>query len=527
MKTKMKFGECLNLLLSTFDISANRLSKAINVDSSLVNRWIHGKRIPPLSTSYITNISEYLSKNVLNSFQLKLLNDIFLKVINDNEESLSNKDKIQKILLESQGNSLESKHTSLHDPAVHMVNQNFKSKLMPDTIGLSNEDSIILGVNNVFTAGAQLIETAAIQKSSKDNTIYISLNNDTDMLSTLPTNYISWQNSLLKAIDNGWTVLFLLRFNNNTARTIRFIDFAKPLILTGKFIPYYFKKYDAITSGMDALIIPDIGALACFITKPYAGIDSAMIFKNKPAINVLCSYFNVLITAHSQPLMKYYTDEHIREYSKHLMENEESIGVRYLNKYGVSLQMVPEKLYKRLLERSSLPKEERFSALEYYKRRLHAFMLNTKHYEYKDIFFMESLRHIFKHGQILFYYNAGNEKLDITKSETIDLLRNVINLLKTNNNYHIALVHQNKQNELISGEFDCLLKERKALFLEAYPASGYLSDIRLSVEEPMLIKAYEEYIKDIWEQIAPINKDKKEVIRFFEAEIQLLEDCDT
>lgn len=152
MKTKMKFGECLNLLLSTFDISANRLSKAINVDSSLVNRWIHGKRIPPLSTSYITNISEYLSKNVLNSFQLKLLNDIFLKVINDNEESLSNKDKIQKILLESQGNSLESKHTSLHDHAVHMVNQNFKSKLMPDTIGLSNEDSIILGVNNVFTA---------------------------------------------------------------------------------------------------------------------------------------------------------------------------------------------------------------------------------------------------------------------------------------------------------------------------------------------------------------------------------------
>jgi predicted transcriptional regulator len=43
LKTNMKFVNVLNALLSTLNISANRLSKAINVDSSLVNRRLMGR----------------------------------------------------------------------------------------------------------------------------------------------------------------------------------------------------------------------------------------------------------------------------------------------------------------------------------------------------------------------------------------------------------------------------------------------------------------------------------------------------
>ncbi len=515
MKTSMKFGECLKILLTTFDISMNRLSKAINVDSSLVNRWIHGKRIPPLSTSYIDNISEYLSKYVLNSFQLKQLDDVFLKVCDNCREPLGNKEKIRLVLLETQGYSLE---------CIKKNKKTDKINFLPNILELSNEDKIISGTKNVFNAAVQLLKSAAEQKHKQDNTIYISFNNDSDLLSAPSPKLIFCQNLLLKAIENGWKVLFLLRFNNNMVRTIRFINFAKPLILTGKLITYYFKEYDALSSGAEAVIIPDIGALACFLTKPYSGIDSALCFTNTYAIHILSSYFNALISSHSQPLITYYPEIRAKEYSRYLMKNEESIGSRYFNKYNIGLLLLPEGLYRRLLERSSVPKEEIHIALDYYKRRLSAFLLNVRHYEYKDIFFMESIRHLTKYHQLYFYYNSGIELMNVTVSEIIELLNNVISLLQCNANYHIALVQESKQNELFSSKFDCLVKERKAVFLEGYDSPKHTPRIRLSIEEPMLVKALEEYYKSIWGQIAPIHKDKEEIIRFFEHEIKILND---
>ena len=90
----MKFGECLKQLLSILGISMNQLSKAINVDSSLVNRWVNDKRIPLYNTSYIEHISEYLSKNVTNTFQIQHLNKLFMDICKNGSSEDSIKDKI-------------------------------------------------------------------------------------------------------------------------------------------------------------------------------------------------------------------------------------------------------------------------------------------------------------------------------------------------------------------------------------------------------------------------------------------------
>ena len=63
------------------DISMNQLSKAINVDSSLVSRWVSGKRIPAYNTIYIDSITEYFSRNIKNSFQEQNLNKVLLSLI--------------------------------------------------------------------------------------------------------------------------------------------------------------------------------------------------------------------------------------------------------------------------------------------------------------------------------------------------------------------------------------------------------------------------------------------------------------
>lgn len=68
-----------------------------------------------------------------------------------------------------------------------------------------------------------------------------------------------------------------------------------------------------------------------------------------------------------------------------------------------------------------------------------------------------------------------------------------------------------------------MVKERQTVFLETFDPLKPIPLVQLSIEEPMMIKAFEEYFNEKWEQIAPINKDKNEVISWIQGQIDLLE----
>lgn len=61
---------CLKQLLNTLNINENKLAKAINVDPSLISRWVNGKRPISAKSDYIKVISNYLSKNVYDKSQI-------------------------------------------------------------------------------------------------------------------------------------------------------------------------------------------------------------------------------------------------------------------------------------------------------------------------------------------------------------------------------------------------------------------------------------------------------------------------
>jgi len=145
MITKVKFGKCLQLLLDSLNISGNRLSKEINVDSSLISRWIHEQRIPPYHSNYIDSIATSLSQHILNSIQEENLNAVTNIVCGNISTDLSTKDRIMKALLEAQGRSLEGKKKETAQKKI-LLNPIKK-------INLSKEDNnIIIGRKNVLDA---------------------------------------------------------------------------------------------------------------------------------------------------------------------------------------------------------------------------------------------------------------------------------------------------------------------------------------------------------------------------------------
>lgn len=548
LKTRMAFGESLKYLLYTIDMSISRLSKAINVDCSLVNRWVNGKRIPSYNTHYIEGISEYLAKNIFNTFQDERIDSLFLNLCENSEAEISMKEKIKKILLESQGYSIEckkaerkeaknhstakeqisiflngDKHCFHEDDNINNENHMWNTYNFDNSVSLSVEDKIIFGTENLIAASISLFEAAAGQECKYNSTIYITYNNEVNIEKSPYNHLIQLKNALLKAMNNGWKVIFLLRINNNTDRTIKFINFAKPLIKTGKFIPYYVEKYDSFATGKEIVVVPGIGVLSCFSTNGCLGMNCGFYLKNKTAVDIFNGHFNVLLKNCSQPLIKNYINKNNKNYGYCLAKSEEGIGNRFLHKYCFSILTLPEHLYKKLLKKKRISNDEKQIALELYKRRLNAFLSNIQNYEYKDIYYADSIRELIMHQQFDFYNYTGIEHVKFEVQDIIEFLQNIIYLLKTYDKYYIAFMPTKNSRTIKNDSFYCVVKERQAVLLETFKPLKCMPEMQLSIEEPMLVRAFEEYFRKIWEHIAPINRDKSSVISWLQSQINILE----
>ncbi len=545
MITNMTFGECLKYMLSALDISINRLSKAINVDSSLVNRWIHGTRIPAYHTSYIESITEYLSKNIQNSFQTQHLHELYLNICEDHDLTDCDKEKIRIALLETQGYSIECKKNERKKNKESPVNKEQISKLsnqyqnetageayavhemlagdtpeLVASVALSGSDQIIFGIKNIISSCVFLLE-AALKKECKDNKIiYITYNNDLDILSDSCNELIHWKDLLLEALHTGWQVLILLRFNNNIDRTLRFISFVLPLLQTGRLDIYYFKKYGTNAAEREIYVISGIGALSCFSTSLHSNIDGAFYFENKVAVDILKDHFNVLMN-YSQPLIKYFSRENIFDYYNCMMENEESAGNRILFRYCFSMP-IPKNLYVKLLKRKKISKDEMLKELNFHKRRLKTFLVNIRNCEYRDIYFADSILNLVEYRQYCYYSGTGIEIMDLEARDIIEYLQNIVRLLETYENYSIAFIPRNFDSTVKIDNYHCLVKERHTAFLEIYEPLKSTTGLRLLIEEPMFVQAFNEYFNGIWEHIAPVYKDKRETITWLQNQIDLL-----
>jgi hypothetical protein len=159
---------------------------------------------------------------------------------------------------------------------------------------------------------------------------------------------------------------------------------------------------------------------------------------------------------------------------------------------------------------------------ELYKRRLKAFLSNVQNYEYNDIYSSDSIMNLIKHRQIYFYSYSGIEKMNLEIQDVVEYLQNIINLLQTYENYNIAFISNNKDEYIEGDNFCCVIKDRQSVLLEVFEPSENNTKVRLCIDEPMLVNAFNEYFKERWEYIAPINKDKKEIIAWLQGQLNLL-----
>lgn len=516
MGTNVKFGECLKLLLSALDISINRLSKSINVDTSLVNRWVHGRRIPSYNSNYIDIISEYLFNNIQNSFQKQKLNELLLNVCENHYQEDNMKEKIRHVLKESQGYSFECKKSEIkvNRSDLHKRSNNIES------IALSGNDKIIFGIENIFSAGSSLLRSALNQPYKKSNIIYITYNDDFNVKTFSCSEFIKWKELLLKALNKGWHIVLLLKITNDITKTMNFIKIVLPHIKTGRLNIYYYKKYESLKPAKETFIISDIGALSCFSTAPDSEISCAFYLESTAAVNIFKDHFNVILETHGKPLMKFYTQNLNSNYRHLLVETEKAIGNRFVFNYDFSMTLLPENLLEKLLLKKKLSHNKILTTMQLYRKHTNAIINNIPTYEYRDIYFADSIEKLICSRQFHICTCSGMESIELEVNEIIDFMYNIIDILNKYDNYHIAFEPRN--NDDAYNNYYCMVKERQSVFFEVFDPAANQSEVRLSIEEPTFVKAIEEYFNEIWEHIAPVSKDKVHIITWLQNQINLL-----
>jgi hypothetical protein len=527
----IKFCDCLKLLLSALGISSNRLAKVINVDSSLVNRWINGKRIPSYHTDYIDKISEFMAKNIFNTYQRQRINSIIADVCGINHDVLDIRDQIKFMLSEAQGYSIEcqqrERNEYINKPAVKRPEGKKTAAVQGDPapfrkslLTLSANDRILVGAKNMVQATLSILETAAANEPGQDNSIYIAYDNYYNLDNYGESTVKTWINTLLRALDNGWKLMMLIRFAPDTDRTLKFINFIKPLVRSSQINLYYIKKYDSYVMGEELLIVPGIGALICFSGNPNASENHAFYLTTPAAISIYLSHLKLLIEKTSRSLIKRH--EGNLSYSHVLMKTEEAAGNRFLYRYCFGMLTIPEDLYLKLLKKRNLSEQEAQKSTELYYARRKAFLFHIQRYQYRDIYVSSCIKDLIKDRQIYFYSYDGVELMNVDVADIIKHLSHIILLLETYNNYNIAFHKYDPDSSICSKNLYCLIKERQSVLFEIINTKSELSDIRITTDEPMLVSGFYEYLNNVWDHIPPVNKNKHDVISWIRNEIKAL-----
>ena len=185
---------------------------------------------------------------------------------------------------------------------------------------------------------------------------------------------------------------------------------------------------------------------------------------------------NILLRENAQSLIKYYPQVSNEEYHLHISTIKQKEGNIYYYNWGFSLFLIPEKLYEKLLSRTTLSKEVQQLSLDNYKMQLSTFTDNIQRHSCNIIYLSEFIENLIHHHTLSLYTYSGIEIVTLEPIEIIEFLENIIHFILLYTNFHVG----------------------------------------------MITKGFVEYFKFYWEQIAPVNRNKNEIVSWLQSCIDII-----
>ncbi len=533
MKKNITYGKCLSDILHALDLKSSKLARGINIDSSLIYKWLRNERVPSVESPYIELILKFIEGRLKNSAQRNALAEVLFDYGIDlseiNDSNILNH--LRFILKESQGYSIRlhnkiKSRNKLFTNGISTAAEPMENMKTGDLFCGRDQVQIIKGTLKVLYATLHLLKQLPETPHPGSDTILITLNSDMRLLfETGDLNSVCLQ-TLSDLLRKGWNIIFKVMLDSNVSRTIKIAEYIQSLLAAGNLSIYYIESPSGPSQGEELCIAPQVGALHSFSSNAANQIDNAFLFRSKTCIEMLTGRFFYCLSS-ARPLLKSYPAQESSEFQRVFAESEEMLGDKYVLKEGLSTVTIPLGLFEKYLISSDKSNQEISHRMFLHQRRLDAFNTQVKHFKFKDICFIESLERLVDKREyspdenyILKDATPGNEDIVLH-------LEHLIDLLKKYDNYSIAFVDRTQFLDMTSVNW--MVKGKDRVLMEAFKDhppndASFCREMNFVITEKGVVNAFHDYFLILWDKIPAKSKDKKNTIPWLKS---LIEKCNS
>lgn len=526
MNIGLSFGECLTMFLDRFGISGSKLARALNVDPSLVNKWMHNKRAVPHNSNYIEQIADYICKCAPSDIVEEAFSDIIvmfnMKISKFEKqmcyrvivEALSSAQKTVSFAEQNKYGSIPYDITRMSalkssdsNPAIHL---GLKARIAEGK--LSGICTTIEGFDNIMDT-ALLLLGEALRKSPTENKP-IMITSFTDMeLSYRGREYRPDFFVLIKELlRKGRTMVRLYRLNDNLNRNMKISTEINCLLKYDKFMPHYFNSFNTSSKTGEMLIIPEIGALWGFSSTAGSALDRALLIRNNEAVSFLeLWYSSLLINASS--FVKKVSCCSIEDILKLDME----YGERYANKYCISYLPYILTIPYDIMMKYTLNENHKDKVRQYHKSNMEKFYNEINHFTFYCMCSKQALEHLIACGEYIY----NDIRFMVETQDVIAYLESLVYIMETYDNFQIIFLN-NSQINSISDASICIRENDCVRINYGHRDNNREMIHSYYINESTIVDAFRSNFLDAWNNFSRVKKDKGIMVSWINSQIHML-----
>ncbi len=483
------FGEKLDALMNTFNVSNIRLARSLNVDASLISRLRTGMRAPASDSWLLTKICAYFSTRASVTQQEDRLSDLLSQYT---EGHLPNDiDAIHEILFQWLSKREEPDDRLVMDRFLENLDAFQPIRQLPPHLIQSiatleapqKPIDIYYGIEGLQNAVIHLLRQTAIRNDC--NTLLLYSNQPIEWLSDNPEFTQIWTALMAAILQKKKHIKIIHNIDRSLSEMLDAIAKWQPLYMTGLIEPYYCEKPSGHRFYQTKFIVPGLMSIDASIVKGTEHQGEYILYSDPARVKYQEEQFAALMEI-SSPLMRIQPLTVAKDYAGALDLISRQKGDLKILTPSLSVPTMPPGLLERILTRAGISEEEKSGILAYQEsaKKLYANTIAQGNIT-EMVAFPEDEDIFTGKVEVNLPRLLLSEPLTYTVEEFTEHIKHVIAMLEQNQRYHLCpLPISPFQNIRI------ILKENDAAMVIKgdQPATAFL------FEHPLMCRAFNSYI---------------------------------
>lgn len=269
------FGAVLRDLMGNMPVRA--LADAINVDQSLIYRWLRNNRVPRLGTEHAARIAVALRLDAPARNRLRQAQIATLSAPRASKPDPSRRDRDSGAAVDH----LLERSADPSPPPIAAAHKWRPPAIGRDRVALKGSAEVIsAAIELVGSAPKPAASQAAILLSMQGGKLFAGVEGEREL-------HAAWQQTLRGALARGWEVVQLWRLDRDVGRTLSLVGEMLQLVGSGRYHPRYFERYGLLRPPYDLIIVPPGAALLIFSTEDAGAGDAAVVLTDEAQVSLL------------------------------------------------------------------------------------------------------------------------------------------------------------------------------------------------------------------------------------------------